>query len=313
MMQTADTDQGMVFNIQRYSVHDGPGIRTIVFLKGCPLRCPWCSNPEGISPQTELSHNENLCRRCGRCVKVCPTGALSQAEEGRLLVDRDRCRRCGSCVEVCQAQALELFGEPMTVDCLLRDVVRDEVFYRRSGGGLTVSGGDPMFQAPFVRELLRSAKEDYGLDTALETSLCAPPDAVKSVLPYVDHLFTDVKLIDSERHQTVVGVKNDTILENIRTAVRELPERVDITIRLPLVPGVNDDEDNIRGIARFLRGLDRQVPVEVLPYHEYGRGKYAGLGMRYPLDRKKVRAPDQAQVERAEALFREERVEVIRT
>ena len=305
--------QGLVFNIQRYSVHDGPGIRTIVFLKGCPLHCPWCSNPEGMVARPQLSHNPNLCRRCGRCTRVCPYGAITQGEDGQILLHPEKCTLCGTCAKACPVEALKLFGGLMTVEEVLENVAKDEAFYRRSGGGLTVSGGDPLASPEFLEELLRTAKEKYQLNTAIETSLYAPWEKVERVLPYLDNLFTDIKLIDSRRHQEVVGVPNEPILENIRSVVQALPAGASMTIRFPMIPTINDDEENIRGIARFLKSLPKQLPIEVLPYHEFGRAKYESLRIPYPLAGKGIQPPEQEQVQHVESLFQQEGVATVHT
>jgi len=276
--------KGLIFNIQRYSVHDGPGIRTLVFVKGCPLRCLWCCNPEGQVAQPEIMYYENLCIRCGRCVEVCPTGA-SVIKDGKVIILRELCRACGTCVKVCPTGARKLVGSYVTVDEVLAEVVKDMKFYVRSGGGLTVGGGEPLSQPQFVKELLRRAREEYYINTAIETSLYSPPDVVREVLTYVDYIFIDIKHIDPMKHRELTGVSNELILNNIRLVVRELLDKgKEVVIRVPIVPSVNDDESNLSGVAKFIKSLGRDVPVEFLAYHEFGKSKYRALGREYPLD-----------------------------
>ncbi len=313
MQSDKNSEMGLVFNLQRYSVHDGPGIRTIVFFKGCPLRCPWCSNPEGISHTPELSYSNTLCRRCGQCEEVCPAGALSRDGEGYILVDRDLCTACAACADVCPASALKVFGKQMSAETVLREVVKDTAFYRRSGGGLTVSGGEPLARPVFLMALLRGAKESHNLHVALETTLCASEETVRAVIPYVDYLFADIKVYNGIRHQQTVGVPNAQILDNIRLLAKELPENKELVLRLPLIPTFNDDQENIRDTAAFIRSLPRDIPLEILPYHEYGSGKYPALGKEYRLAGKGLAVQDTASAAMVERIFKEHGVRVITT
>ncbi|MFA6505466.1 MAG: glycyl-radical enzyme activating protein [Treponemataceae bacterium] len=301
----------LVFNIQRYSVHDGPGIRTIVFLKGCPLNCPWCSNPEGKRFQRDILHNANLCRKCGRCLRECPAGAISMQEAG-IVIDRSECTFCGSCVKVCRTDALKIFGNPMSADEILACVIKDESFYKHSGGGLTVSGGEPLAHAGFLLQLLKKAKNEYLLNTAIETSCYASEEALRRVIDYIDYFLVDIKLIDSARHQKVLGVPNESILKNIRTIADEYPDKP-LVLRMPVIPTVNDDRENILGISGFLTGLKRRIPIELLPYHEFGKAKYAGIGDVYSLDCGTVVVPDKDYMNGIEAAFTEAGVTVIHT
>ena len=302
----------LVFNVQRYSVHEGPGIRTIIFLKGCPLRCPWCANPEGISPKAVLSHNANLCKLCGRCVARCAEKCISVAE-GMLLIDRSRCTLCGACPDACRMDAYKIFGEEKTVKEVLDDVAKDEIFYARSGGGLTVSGGEPLMNPEFLFELLRRAKEEYHLNTAMETTCFAPQEIVRKMLPYLDNVFCDVKLIDSARHQAVVGVPNEQILSNIRMIAGEYGDRVKLTLRMPIIPGFNDDPENIEGTSRFIKSLPGEIPLELLPYHAFGKAKYNALGKHYPLEESEIEPPSKERVEELEKSFERLGVHIIHT
>jgi pyruvate formate lyase activating enzyme len=301
----------LVFNIQRYSVHDGPGIRTVVFLKGCPLNCPWCSNPEGKRFRRDILHNTNLCRTCGRCRLECPAGAISMQEEG-ILIDRDACTFCGACIDVCRMDALKIFGKPMSVDEILACVGKDEAFYKHGGGGLTVSGGEPLACAGFLLQLLKKAKYEYLLNTAIESSCYAPAETLRSVIDFIDYFLVDIKLIDSTRHQKVLGVSNELILKNIRTIANDYPDK-QLVLRMPVIPAINDDRENILGISRFLAGLNRRIPIELLPYHEFGKAKYAGIGEVYSPDCGAVAVPDKEYMNRIEAVFVEAGVSVIHT
>jgi pyruvate formate lyase activating enzyme len=303
-------EKGLVFNIQRYSVHDGPGIRTIVFLKGCPLRCLWCANPEGLDARPVLSHNAVLCKKCRRCAGVCPNGALSFWEEGGVKIARDRCGACGSCAGVCPSGTLRIFGGRMTASEVLEEVQKDAAFYRRSGGGLTLSGGEPLHSPGFTLALLKRAREDYALDTAVETSFFAPPETAEAILPYARYILADIKLMDPRRHREATGVDNSLILENIRRAVSS---GASIVIRFPLIPGINDDEENLNAMAEFLVGLERPLPLEILPYHEFGRGKFENLGISYPLANRKIAAPEKEEIDKVEDFLQRSGVRVIHT
>lgn len=307
------SETGVIFNIQRYSIHDGPGIRTIVFLKGCPLSCPWCSNPEGMSFVPELSCTAGLCRKCGQCIEVCPSGALTREKGGTVAVDRARCTLCGLCTRACGAGALAIFGERMQVDDILHNVNKDAVFYKRSGGGMTVSGGDPLANPKFLLALLKQAKERYGLNVTLETSLYADTESVRAVIPYVDHVYADIKLLHNARHNAIIGVPNERILDNIRLLAKELPAGKSLVLRFPLIPSINDDEENITAMAAFIKNLGREVRLEVLPYHEFGRGKYTSLGREYPLMERGIPTPDKEHVARIERMFTDAGIGIIKT
>ncbi|MCL1818063.1 MAG: glycyl-radical enzyme activating protein [Spirochaetaceae bacterium] len=301
-------ESALVFNIQRYSIHDGPGIRTIVFLKGCPLRCPWCANPEGMDSRPVLAYNARFCKNCGRCAQVCPEGAVSRAEDG-VHLDRERCRLCGACVAACAHGAREIFGKSMSVTEVLREVKKDEAFFRRSGGGLTLSGGEPLASPGFTLALLERCREE-GLDTAVESTLFAPPETVDGMLARADHILADIKLIDPARHREFTGADNALILENLRRAASS---KVDLMLRLPLVPGVNDDEENLGALAEFIAGLGRRVPLEILPYHEFGRGKFLNIGLPWLMEDRNISPPEKEQIDSAEDFLRARGVEIVRT
>lgn len=294
-MNALCSDHTRVFNIQKYSVHDGPGIRTIVFLQGCPLQCPWCANPEGRSPRPLLSYNESLCHRCGRCTERCPQKAITLDDDG-IHVDRSLCNMCGACVNVCRSDCYRIFGEERDVDEVLREVEKDETFYFRSGGGLTVSGGEPLAHPRYLLELLRGARERLGINTAIETTFCAPEATLRSVIDYIDHIICDIKIVDSARSRKILGVPSEQILSNIRLVANEYPDK-NLLLRTPIIPGYTDTPENLRDIAAFINGLDRPIPLELLPYHEFGKNKYTNLGLNYEPAKRNVSAPSKERME----------------
>lgn len=266
-----------IFDIKRYALHDGPGIRTTAFLKGCPLACGWCHNPESQAPEAELLIRANRCTRCGACVEVCPQGAIRL--EATSLTDRVRCTRCGRCAEVCFSGARELVGREITVAALLREVERDTPFHDASGGGVTFSGGEPLLQPEFLAEALRACRERE-IHTVVDTCGYAPWEAFERLWQDVQLFLYDLKLMDDARHRSATGASNAPILRNLRS----LSERgAAIRIRLPLIPGVNDDEENLHRLGAFLASLPRRHPVELLGYHDIAGAKYAALARLYPL------------------------------
>lgn len=267
---------GRIFDIQRFSLHDGPGIRTTVFLKGCPLRCRWCHNPESVDGAPVLSYAANRCLRCGACAGRCGRGVhVVDAAAGRHGVERTLCIACGRCTEVCPGRALEVVGRPMEVDDVLTVVLRDEPFYATSGGGLTVSGGEPLAQPAFTRELLAAARRS-GLHTAMETSGAAPWRVVAAVVPHVDLFLFDIKETDPDRHRAATGSGNGEILANLR---RLHDEGASVRLRLPLVPGLNLRPEHLEGVLALVAGLPRLAGADLLPYHPYGQSKRARFGL----------------------------------
>jgi pyruvate formate lyase activating enzyme len=271
---------GVTFNLQRFSTEDGPGIRTTVFMKGCPLRCKWCHNPEGLSPQPELVWYDVRCIGARECLKVCPEDALELTLEGMRL-DRKSCTMCGLCPQACPAGALEVIGRQWTVEALYAEVAKDSAFYETSGGGVTVSGGEPVMQAEFVEAFLRLCHQRR-IHTALDTCGHADWSTFEAVLPFVDLVLFDLKLVDRERHRATTGIYPDRILANAqRVAEAGLP----LWVRTPIIPGFTDDEENIAALAAFIR--ERLPTVErwdLLAFNNLGRPKYARLGLPYPLD-----------------------------
>ena len=268
-----------VFNVQTYSIHDGPGIRVTVFLKGCPLRCLWCANPESNTAAPQLMTYLVKCTGCGRCVKVCPRQAITvglRGEKYAEITDRAVCVSCGACVDVCPADAREIAGKPMTVKEVLAKVLRDKMFMDASGGGMTVSGGECLVHPAFTTALLKAAKE-AGLHTAVESCSFGSRDVIDSVYRYVDLALLDIKHMDSAKHKEYTGVPNESILENIRHIHNELG--IETTISVPTIPGYNDSVENIAATAKFVaEELGKDVKVRLLPYHRLGESKNEALG-----------------------------------
>ena len=285
-----------IVNIQRFSIHDGPGIRTVVFFKGCPLACLWCDNPECIKPFPQLGFSRILCNRCGNCFPACAEGAIAADKDGIPRINRRRCTNCGQCVSVCPQKALLIYGREMTLDELFEEVCRDRKFFEHSGGGVTVSGGEPIRQADFVRALFEKCRE-AGISTAVETCGCVDSEDFRKVLEYTDFLFFDLKVLDEPGHRKLTGKSNRLILENARIAAGK---GVPMQFRLPLIPGLNDDFDNIRATSEFLTRLTpgHSFSIELMPYHRLGTGKYQALGRKYSLKDLESASPEAVELAR---------------
>jgi len=298
--------KGLVFHIQKFSLHDGSGIRTLVFLKGCPLACKWCANPEGQSHKPELAFRPEKCigtGECNRCRQVCEAGAIWAGEgEGAVEINREVCTDCGRCVDACPSEALELLGRYMSVEELIRIVEEDSSFYARSGGGLTLSGGEPMAQPGYVLQVLETARS-RGLHTALETSGLCKWEDLERVCKYVNQIFFDIKILDEEKHEVGTGVGNERILKNLRRLCETFPE-LPVTVRTPVVPSFNDSPEDIKAIMDLLDDLPGSVGYELLPYHRFGEAKYAQLGMVYTY--RGVEPPDAEQMEVLREVVRRE-------
>ena len=285
------TISGMVFDIKRYSIHDGPGIRTTVFFKGCPLRCWWCHNPESQSLNPELMLRTNRCLLCAACEQVCPQQAihsLGGEDTAMPVTDRSLCQVCGKCVEACYSGARELVGRKMTVSAVMAEIERERPFYDQSGGGVTFSGGEPLMQPAFLLALLHACRE-VELHTTLDTSGYAPWRVLEQALPLVDLFLYDLKLVDESRHRLYTGASNRLILRNLR---RLSQAGANLVVRIPLVPGVNDDEQSLRLAGKYLSSLPRVAELELMPYHASAEAKYEALGMGYKLPGLKPPTPE---------------------
>jgi pyruvate formate lyase activating enzyme len=281
---------GVIFDIKRFAVHDGPGIRTTVFFKGCPLRCLWCHNPESIKIDRQIVFFQNKCIGCGECFKRCPNHAVESTPEGRKYY-KDKCTLCGTCVEYCYAEATVMQGKKASVQEVIDEVKKDIPFYENSGGGATLSGGEPTMQPEFCIALLQESKK-AGMHTALDTSGFVRWETFQKILEYVDMVLFDVKHIDSAKHKEFTGVPNELILSNLRK-LDELG--IPIEIRIPLIPGYNDSEDNLSNACKLFSELKNLQRVKLLPYHRLGEGKYERLEMEYKL--KGVKPPEKAYME----------------
>jgi pyruvate formate lyase activating enzyme len=280
-------DTGIVFNIQRFSIHDGPGIRTTVFLKGCSLRCFWCHNPEGISPKPQIQFFPERCIGDEECARICPEGAHVFTEDKHIYY-RDLCQTCGECVEVCYANAIELTGKRMTVKEVVDEVLRDRSFYETSKGGVTLSGGDPLVQGDFSLQILQMSKGE-GLHTAIETAANCRWNHLAPLLEFTDLVMMDLKHMDDEKHRQATGVSNKNILSNARSLIEAGKP---VIFRTPVVPGVNDAPADISAIAAFVGELvdlwqagsydpSCTPALELLPFHRLAGNKYASLGLDY--------------------------------
>ena len=289
LKEPENSHRGLVFNIQKFSLHDGPGIRTTVFMKGCSMACKWCSNPESINRNPEIMIYDVRCIGCKKCAEACPAGAIAFTEKGRE-IDWDMCDNCLKCAQVCPSKAIECVGTYMTVDEVVKKVEDDRAFYENSNGGMTVSGGEATVQSGIIAELLKNCRSK-GIHTALDTTGYAQWKDIESVLEHVDLVLIDIKHMDSRMHKKGTGVGNEIILEN----AAKIAARVRTWLRIPLIPHYNDSESNIKKVAEFATAIGVEK-VSVLPYHELGSSKYPKLGRVYPMEGTKP--PDEKAVER---------------
>ena len=269
----------LITEIQRYSLQDGPGIRTTIFLKGCPLHCPWCHNPETQDPKREFYFYADKCTHCGRCVEVCPTGASSMEvgpdNEPVLKIDRTKCIRCMKCVDACLSGARSVVGREFTLDEIVKEAVSDRPFFKNSGGGVTISGGEPLAFPEFTLELAKRLKDEQ-VHVAMETSCFQKWEKIQPLLEFIDLFLVDIKSLDPDKHKKTIGCSLEPILENIE---RLIEADAYVRIHLPIIPGFNDSDDDFDAYIDFLsKFADRLVGVDILPYHVYGEGKYDFLG-----------------------------------
>lgn len=277
-----------IFDIKRFSINDGDGIRTTIFMKICPLRCKWCQNPEGLIPEIRLWYAKNICVACKSCIAACEFGALSWDELG-VKIDHDACTRCGACVTACPTGAIRFDAVQMSVEETLFEIEKDRPFYG-ADGGVTLSGGECMANPAFSLGVLRGCRE-HGINTQIETSLYASPDIVDAFCEATDKVIADIKLIDPVRHKAATGVDNALILSNIK---RLAQSDANLLLRVPLIPGYTDDEENIRGIAEFVASLGRDIPVELLNYNPMCREKYESLRQEYLMDPNQHELPEES-------------------
>ena len=279
MLENNAEDRGVVFNIQRFSIHDGTGIRTTIFLKGCPLRCGWCSNPESMRLSPEIITRDIKCIRCSKCVEACPQQAITTVDNTRI-IHWEKCNYCMKCAEVCPSGAIEAVGRYMSVAEVLDTVGRDAGYYRRTGGGMTLSGGEPLVQWQYALKLLQEAKK-RGFHTTLDTCGYANWEVLDEVLNYTDLVLYDVKHLDSERHQEATGVPNEQILDNLRKTVGKAATMV--WVRYPVIPQFNDTDKEIEELCRFvLAEVPSVEKLSLLPYHKFAETKYSAIGREYP-------------------------------
>lgn len=296
-MQTEDV-KGVVFNIQHYAIHDGPGIRTTVFLKGCPLKCLWCQNPESQDLMPVIFFNAEKCTGCGMCIEVCPQGAI-RIVDGKSATDRSLCRGAGKCAEICPNEARSLMGRYMSGAEVFEDVNADAIFYQNSGGGVTLTGGDPIAQPAFSIDILKRCRR-AGIHTAIETCGFARWKLLKAILEYTDLVLYDIKHMDPHRHKQYTGVSNERILDNAKKIRMEL--HLPMLARLPIIPGYNDASENLKAAARFIAvELGKDVNVHLLPYHRLAETKYERL--ERPQACVRIEPPGDARMQELKIMF----------
>lgn len=299
------SERGFLFDIQRWSLNDGEGIRTLVFFKGCPLRCSWCCNPESQAFEPEIAVFPKKCTNCGACREACPAGVALPASGGGF-VDRTLCLGCGNCADFCAAGARERMGKEYSVGEVLEEVKKDMVFYRRSGGGVTFSGGEPTAQPSFLLKLATRCKE-LGINLAIETCGYFDWEKVQKIIRMMDQVFIDLKHMDPEAHKSHAGVDNKLIMDN---AKRISALKIPVVVRVPVIPGINDTKENIQKTAEFARNnLPSCLGIELLPYHSLGRDKYDSLGRSYGL--KNLQAPSEENIRSLKRIISETQVSIV--
>lgn len=291
-------ETGIITEIERYAVKDGPGIRTVVFFKGCPLKCRWCANPETQRTVCQLMYWPVRCLGCKKCISICPEQALSFGVYG-VEIDRSKCSLCGKCVDICNSRALTMAGENRSVNEIMNVILKDKVYYQTSGGGVTFSGGEAANQGEFLFELAKACKE-HEITTCIETCGYAAWETYQKILPYIDGFFYDLKIIDEEKHKKLTGVSNRLILDNFCRLIRA---GADVTVRIPVIPGINSTDENIQDTVIFLMENAPSCHISLLPYHRLGVAKYEKLGMKYNLG--EILPPSDEEMKQLEQLFKE--------
>ncbi|MEG0292067.1 MAG: glycyl-radical enzyme activating protein [Anaerovoracaceae bacterium] len=286
--------KGIILNMQEYSIHDGEGVRTIVFLAGCNLRCKWCANPESWTMATKLIFHREKCIKCGKCAASC----LQKLDPTKVATSRKKCRGCFVCANACYTGALDVIGRHVDVDDVLDQIKKDLVFYNHTGGGVTFSGGEPFLQYDFLRSLVGAISE-LGVNMCIETSGDFDFEVVRDIIEKLDYIYFDIKHMDRDKHKEYTGVYNDDILQN---AIKVYDIGIPMTVRIPLIKGVNDDKDNLEATAKFINDNMKLVTVQLLPYHELGKGKYIAMGMLEEFT--SFETPSKEEVEEAYEIFR---------
>lgn len=280
----------IIFDIKKYAIHDGPGIRTTVFFKGCPLNCWWCHNPEGLDISAQVIYRKDRCIGCGECINVCPEGAITLSSSG-VITDQSKCVHCGTCAETCPAKARELVGRVVTVDHIVGEIKKDILFYDESGGGVTFSGGEPLMQPDFLLGLLDACGK-LDIHRTVDTTGYADAELVLRVADRTELFLYDLKHMDSEKHRRYTGVPNEQILSNLESLAKH---GANIDIRIPIIPGINSDDENIDRTGAFVSSLPGVRDINILAYHSAAQSKYRNLGLEYPLS--KILSPSKHELE----------------
>lgn len=304
-MVTLNKNLGTIFNTQKFSIHDGSGIRTLIFMKGCPLRCLWCSNPESQALGLEIMDVKSNCIKCGKCAALCEYNAI---DFKTFDIDRGICTKCGKCAEKCYANAKKITGKQVSVRELMELIEKDRVFYRNSAGGVTIGGGEPTMQALFVEELLRECKK-RNIHTAIETCGYGYWSKIQGIFDYTDQVFFDLKMMDAKEHEVMTGHSNKRILQNAENVAKK---NIETTFRIPLIPGYNDKVDNIRETGKFVKKIsdyNDKISIEILPYHDLGKDKYQWLGVQCHL--KEVKKDEKENIETCRKILAEEGCTVV--
>jgi pyruvate formate lyase activating enzyme len=269
--------KGNIIDIKKFTIHDGPGIRSTVFLKGCPLNCVWCHNPEGINKNINLWYFENKCIKCHRCIRVCLNRALSITENSHIAINSEKCTDAGNCVEVCPTEALCFDGKEISASEVVKVLMEDNAFYQESGGGITLSGGDPLFQFDFSLEILKACKSK-NVHTTIETCMYVKRDILEKFLNCVDLFIVDLKLFDSDEHEKYTGVRNELIKSNFEYLASQ---NANILLRIPLIPGITATNENIKNISTFVKNISSKIPIELMNYNPLTENKYRLMGKNY--------------------------------